>query len=133
MKYFLCFCSIIITVSLFAQDTVATFHIQKDSGVYTKVDTMPKFNGNIQLLFSRIEFPEKEIEAGIEGSVLIGFIIEKDGTMDSIRILKPVEVGLDSTAIRAVRTLPKKWIPGILNGKAVRIRETIPINFQLSK
>lgn len=133
MKYFICFCLINLSICIHAQST-ATFHIQKDSGVFATVDTMPKFNGNSTLFLQKnLQYPQLERDAGVSGTVYVGFIIEANGIMDSIRILRGIDPGLDSAALKAVRSLPKRWTPGILNGKPVRVNEGIPINFQLPK
>ncbi|HTA84405.1 MAG TPA: energy transducer TonB [Bacteroidia bacterium] len=93
---------------------------------------MPRFNGNLsQFLSEKVEYPIKEREDSIEGTVYIGFIIEKDGTMDSIKVLKGIDPTLDLEALKGVKKLPKKWKPGIQNGKPERVKYTIPIIFKL--
>jgi len=130
MRYVCSFLLIIISLPLFAQDSSATIHVQKDSGVYTKLDTMPNPIGG-KYFAELVDYPEKEREARIEGIVYVSFIIEKDGTMDSIKVVMPVEAGLDAAALKAINRFPKKWVPGIKNGKPVRVKEAIPINFSL--
>jgi protein TonB len=106
-----------------------TFHIQNEGDVYTKLDTMPRFNGNLYMYVqSKIIYPEQELDEGISGAVYIGFIIERDGALDSIKIVKGIDKGLDWAALQMVKTMPK-FIPGIKNGKTVRVQYSIPVNF----
>ncbi|HXB10418.1 MAG TPA: energy transducer TonB [Bacteroidia bacterium] len=116
---------------VFAQDSTLTFRIQNESHVYTQLDTMPQFKGDLYIYMqSKIIYPLRELEEGISGTVYVGFIVEKNGILDSIKIVQGVERGLDIAAIMAVKKMPK-FIPGIKNGKAVRVQYSLPVNFVL--
>ena len=118
MKFILFFCLINQSIFLFAQ---------QENKVQAKLDTMSQHTGEI-CVKRYIVYPMKEREEGIEGTVYVDFNIEKDGTMDSIRIIKGVEAGLDSAALNAVKSMPKKWVP-------LKEREqfTLPVKFTLIK
>ncbi len=113
MKCLISFCLTILSISLFAQD--------RDR----KLDTMSQHKGEM-IVTKYIFYPAKEKEEGIEGTVYIGFTIEKDGTMDSIKIIKGSEAGLDSAALNAVSSMPKKWLP-----VPSRVQFIIPVKFSL--
>jgi protein TonB len=84
-----------------------------------------------QYLASEIEYPKKEQRMGVEGKVYLSFIIEKDGSLTDIKVLKGISEGLDTEAVRVLKASPH-WEPGKQRGQPVRVRMTIPINFQLN-
>ena len=69
---------------------------------------------------------------GFTGKVIVTFVIEKDGTISDINVIKSLNPSFDKEAVRVVQLMPK-WIPGKQRGKAVRVRLTLPINFRLTK
>lgn len=77
-----------------------------------------------------LSYPQPAIEAGIEGKVYVGFVVEKDGSISQIKILRGVDRDLDREALRLVRQMPT-WIPGEKNGKKVRTSVRLPIVFKL--
>lgn len=98
------------------------------------VERQAEFLGGEQGLFTflrnTIHYPDTEFDAGIQGQVLIGFIVERDGRLVQVRTLGPVSPGLDQEAMRAVQQMPN-WIPARSNGKPVAMRVILPIQFQL--
>jgi periplasmic protein TonB len=70
-------------------------------------------------------------EAGASGRVILGFIIEKDGTLSNITVDRPAGNGFDEEALRVLK-MAKAWKPGVQNGQPVRVKFEIPINFQYS-
>ncbi|MBK6266762.1 energy transducer TonB [Marivirga sp. S37H4] len=88
-------------------------------------------DGFYKYLANEINYPRKEQRMGIDGKVYLTFIIEKDGSLTDIKVLKGVSEGLDQEAIRVLESSPE-WSPGKQRGQAVRVRMTIPINFQLN-
>ncbi|MDO5664262.1 MAG: TonB family protein [Bacteroidia bacterium] len=96
-----------------------------------------EFPGGIALMdvfLSKImEYPIPAIESGLQGRVLIDFIIEKDGTMTSVRVRKSVSRLLDDEAVRVIKQMAEtiKWTPGKVDGKIVRIKYTQPVVFRL--
>jgi protein TonB len=79
---------------------------------------------------SNIHYPQAELKQGIQGTVYVNFIVEKDGSLSNMRILKGVANGpaLDAEALRVMALMPK-WHPGSQNGKPVRVAYNLPIRF----
>ena len=99
--------------------------------VYTKVDTMPQFREDInKYIQDSIRYPQEAKEKKIQGTVYIGLIIEKDGSISNIKVLRSYYPILTNEAIRLVSTMPN-WIPGKQKGKTVRVQYIIPIHFNL--
>lgn len=100
----------------------------------TFVEQMPQFQGDdlYQYLGKKIKYPEDARLNKQTGKVIIQFIIEKDGTLSHIELLKSSGVkSLDEEALRVVKAMPP-WTPGKQNGKLVRTIYTLPISFQLN-
>lgn len=98
------------------------------------VENMPVFPGGVnalmQYLYKNTVYPQRAREAGISGTVYISFVIETDGCVTSIAVLREVAGGCTEEAIRVVSGMPR-WEPGRQRGKAVRVRLNLPINFKL--
>ncbi|MDR0546339.1 MAG: energy transducer TonB [Dysgonamonadaceae bacterium] len=95
------------------------------------VDTMPVFDGNLnQWLSSNIRYPIDAIELGQEGKVVLRFVVETDGSIGNIQILRSLYPSLDREAVRVVKKMPK-WKPGMQNGQTVRVYYTLPIHFRI--
>ncbi len=105
-----------------------------DSKVYNKVEQMPVFPGGQEALFNyickNVKYPPKAETNGIQGRVVVTFVITKEGKVKNVKILKKVDPNLDAEALRVVRSLPD-WIPGRKAGKAVNVKYTIPVTFRL--
>ncbi len=98
---------------------------------FITVEKMPRFNGDLNTwLRKNLRYPARCAEMGIGGKVFIEFVVEKDGSISSINIVRSADPDLSQEAIRVVKAMPK-WIPGMQRDKAVRVRFTIPITFQL--
>jgi TonB family protein len=116
-------------------DDVKNFsHVTADGQVYTVVDQMPEFNGGFEALgsylASNIEYPKKALQAGISGTVFTQFIVDTDGTITDVSVVKGLSDEIDSEAIRVVESMPA-WLPGKQEGKLVRVRFVIPIKFAM--
>ncbi|MDB5136672.1 MAG: hypothetical protein JWP37_3275, partial [Mucilaginibacter sp.] len=100
------------------------------------VDFMPEPVGGAaawaKFLNKNLRFPAPAQEEGIGGKVFLSFIIEKDGHLSNITVDRPAGHGFDEEALRVLK-LAKAWKPGMQNGQAVRVKYSIPINFQLSE
>ena len=105
-------------------------------GFFRIVETMPKFPGGdvalMSFLAQSIKYPVVALEQGIEGSVVCSFIIDKDGSITDIEIIRGIDVSLDKEAVRVIGLMPK-WSPGMQRDKAVRVKYTMPIRFRLQK
>lgn len=86
----------------------------------------------MKFLSENMRYPQVDIEMGNEGRVICTFVVEKDGTITDIRILRGVSPGIDKEAVRVVSEMPK-WNPGFQNGKPVRVRFTLPVHFKIAK
>ena len=107
---------------------------EDDNKIFYAVEQAPEFpGGNIALLRylqSEVKYPVIAQENGIEGTVTINFVVDKDGGISEARILRSVDNSLDKEALRVVNSLPK-WNPGKQGGKAVRVNYSVPIKFKL--
>jgi periplasmic protein TonB len=103
---------------------------------YTIVEEMPQFPGGrealAKYLSTSIQYPAKEKEAKIEGKVFVSFIVEKDGAISNVRVMKgvPGGPGLDAEAVRVISSMPK-WTAGKQSGRTVRVNMNQPIKFSL--
>ncbi|HEY9083567.1 MAG TPA: energy transducer TonB [Vicingaceae bacterium] len=104
--------------------------------VFVIVEEMPEFPGGKDSLYkflgANIVYPNKAKKDGIEGKVYVNFTIEKDGTINKVKVLRSVHPLLDEEAIRVVESFPK-WKPGKQKGKTVRVSYNLPLNFVLNK
>lgn len=98
------------------------------------VEQMPSFPGGPQALLNylseHINYPEEYEEICVQGRVVITFVVEKDGSLSDITVVKSLEKAFDEEALRAVKSMPK-WIPAMQNGEPVRAKYTVPITFRL--
>jgi len=101
---------------------------------FTWAEEMPKFQGSdaalLNFIAQNIKYPPIAIKAGIKGKVIVGFIVERDGSLSDINILKSIGGGCDEEAVRVLK-LTGNWNPGKQNGIPVRVRMTIPFVFSL--
>jgi len=81
-------------------------------------------------LSKKIQYPAAAKEAGTQGRVIVQFVVEKDGSLTDIKVVRGPGNGLDEEAVRVMKLAPK-WKHGVQNGKPVRVQFTIPINFTL--
>lgn len=98
------------------------------------LEDKPEFPGGQKALLTYIakntNYPEIAKENGIQGRVFVGFVIDKDGSVTNVRVLRSVDPYLDSEAERVVKSMPA-WKPGKQRGKAVKVQYQVPINFKL--
>jgi protein TonB len=104
---------------------------EEEPDVFIVVEKMPEMVGGIASLYSVLEYPELARRAGIEGLVVVQFVIEKDGSPTNLEVLKSANQILDAEALRAVALL--RFIPGMQRGKAVRVRFAVPVRFTLKQ
>ena len=104
--------------------------MEADNNVYDVVEQMPSFPGLQNWLASHINYPAVAEENGIQGRVIVSFIVEKNGSVSSVQVVKSVDPSLDREALRVVNSMPR-WTPGRLNGQPVRVKYTLPITFRL--
>jgi periplasmic protein TonB len=102
-----------------------------DNSVHDWVDQLPEFDGNIyQFIKDNLKYPQIAKENGTDGLVGLSFVIEKDGSIGEIKVLRNVRDGCTEEAIRVVKMMPK-WKPGMLRGMPVRAVFNLPVKFRL--
>lgn len=105
-----------------------------DDRVFTSVEQMPTFPGGEAELFryisSHIKYPEMAMANNVQGRVVVQFVVNKDGSIGEVKVARGQDPDLDREAVRVVKTLPR-FNPGKMNGQAVRVWYTLPINFKL--
>jgi tonB family C-terminal domain len=120
---------------LFFSFTTSTAQTKKNDMVFDVVEVMPQFPGGqiamMKYIMENIKYPKQIMEEGIQGRVTVSFIVEKDGRVSNVRLLRSVQSALDKEAIRVVKSMPK-WTPGKHNGKPVRVRFNLPVMFKLN-
>ena len=108
--------------------------VDKTVKAFDVVEQMPQFPGGTKELMTflseNVRYPETAHKAGVQGRVIANFIVEKDGSITEAKIVKSVSPELDAEALRVINSMPK-WIPGMQNDEAVRVKYTIPVTFQL--
>ena len=104
--------------------------------IFQIVEEMPAFPGGEQKLMEyvgkNIKYPQIARESGIQGRVFVGFVVEPDGSVSNVKLLRGIGGGCDEEAMRVIKNMPK-WKPGKLQGKAVRTQFNLPIQFVLPK
>jgi protein TonB len=104
--------------------------------IFTGTDHIPEFPGGMQELYNflstNIRYPAISRQKGIQGRVVITMVVEKDGTLSNIRLVRGVATDIDNEALRVMGLSPK-WKPGTQNGIPVRVAYAMPINFSLTK
>ena len=97
---------------------------------------MPQFPGGeaelMKYISNNIKYPPIAAENGIEGRVVVRFVVEKNGKVSDINILRSVDPSLDKEAARVIRSMPT-WIPGMQNGRNVAVYYTLPVLFKLQR
>lgn len=131
---FLLCCSLMLGYTALAQGE--TKPDDADSEVVVLAEQMPDFVGGDMALYEFISknmiYPKAAKENGIECKVIASFIIEKDGSLSTIKFLRTkIGYGIEEEAERILKLMPK-WQPGKQNGKAIRVRYTLPIKFQMN-
>ena len=110
--------------------------VEGESDIMLLPEEEPEFPGGmdslVQYFSNNLRYPEEAQKAGIEGKVYVRFVVEKDGSISNINILREIGGGCGKEAVRVVRAMPK-WKPGRNKGEAVRSQFNLPIRFQIPK
>ncbi|MBU3814923.1 MAG: TonB family protein [Candidatus Bacteroides intestinipullorum] len=123
------------TVESVPQDTVKADGLQgKNSTVYDMVEQAPEFPGGpqamMQFIKDNLKYPQIAKENGIQGRVILQFVVDETGQVTDPKVLHSIDPSLDTEAIRLVLSMPR-WIPGMQDGKAVAVKYTFPVMFSL--
>ena len=135
MKRVLLILALLFTyVMVNAQNNTGSKEKTSNKKIYDVVEMPPSFPGGQAALLawiaSHVNYPQKAMESRIEGRIIVGFVIECDGSVSQAKIIRSVDPLLDDEAIRVVMGMPK-WTPGRQNGKNVRVKYNVPVNFRL--
>lgn len=107
---------------------------EEENKVFDVVEEQPSFPGGqgalMQWLRDNIKYPVIAAENGIEGRVIVQFVVSKTGSISDVRVARGVDPSLDKEAVRVVSNMPK-WTPGKQNGTTVNVRYTLPVTFKL--
>lgn len=102
--------------------------------VFDVVEQMPSFPGGpsalMEWLSNNVKYPVVALENGVQGRVVVSFVVERDGSITDVKVVRGVDPSLDREASRVVRAMPR-WIPGKQNGSAVRVKYNVPVAFRL--
>ena len=106
----------------------------EENKIFTVVEQMPMYPGGdaalMQYLSSNIHYPAVAAENGVQGRVVVGFVVERDGSITDVNVMRSVDPSLDREAVRVVKNMPR-WTPGKQNGSAVRVKYQVPVTFRL--
>lgn len=104
--------------------------------IFVVVEKQPEFPGGntamMKFLSSNIKYPVIAQENGIHGRVICNFVVERDGSITDVQVVRGVDPSLDKEAVRVIQSMPK-WEPGKQRGSAVRVRFTLPVVFRLNQ
>lgn len=103
--------------------------------VFTIVEQMPEFEGGdmalMKWLAKNLEYPRQALRTQIEGTVMVSFMIDEQGQVKDVTLVRGIGMGCDEEAIRVISSMPS-WKPGKQNGQAVRVRRILPIKFKIT-
>lgn len=107
-----------------------------DTTVYKVVEQMAEYpEGNaamMKFIFSNLKIPVISVEEGIQGKIIIRFIVEKDGSLSNIEVIQPDIPEWKTELVEVMKSMPE-WIPGKQNGRPVRVEYTLPMNVHWQK
>lgn len=108
--------------------------VVEDNQIFVVVESMPEFPGGydalMKYLSENIKYPSLAKEMGIKGRVFLSFVVEKDGSVTDVRVLRGIGGGCDEEAVRVVENMPK-WKPGTQRNNPVRVQFNLPVKFTL--
>ncbi len=113
---------------------VVVEEVVEEETIFHVVEEMPSFPGGdaecMRFLNKNIKYPTIAQENGIQGRVILQFVVNKDGSIVDVTVARSVDPYLDKEAVRVVKMMPK-WKPGKQRGKPVRVKYTLPVMFRL--
>ena len=119
-----------------SNNAAAESQATKADAIHEVVDEPPSFPGGdaaqIAFLSNNLRYPAVAMEQGIQGRVVTQFVVDKDGSITDVKVVRSLDPMLDKEAVRLVKSMPK-WTPGKLNGSPVRVKYILPISFRLEE
>lgn len=125
-----------VDIKDYVEEAVVEEEIIEEEIPFAIIEEKPSFMGGdptqtfTKWVYSQIEYPEIAKENGIQGRVIVTFIVDTDGQIKNIKVLRGVDPSLDKEAVRVISKSPK-WAPGKQRNKPAKVRYNFPINFQL--
>jgi len=117
-----------------AEDTAQIKNVESTEKTFEVVEQMPTFSGGdaalMKYLSENIKYPKAAEKAGEQGRVVVNFIVEKDGAISNVNVVRSVTPTLDAEAVRVIKAMPK-WVPGKQDGQFVRVKYNVPVSFRL--
>lgn len=111
--------------------------INTSKEVFAYTDEMPYFKGGINemvgFLGNNIIYPNEELQDGIQGTVVVEFIMKSNGQMTDFKVVRPISPALDREALRITKLMQGKWVPGKMDNRKVDVRFRLPVKFQIQK
>ena len=108
---------------------------EKEDEIFLVVENKPEPHGGIGKFYEYIgknmKYPKQARKLGVEGTVIIEMVVDKDGSLTDFKVLKGIGAGCDEEALRVLKSAPK-WKPGKQRGRAVKVKMTVPMRFKLS-
>lgn len=104
---------------------------EDEEEIFVVVEQMPQLEGGLGAIQSKINYPEMAMKAGIEGRVVVQFVIDENGNVTNPVVVRGIGGGCDEEALRAVKQV--KFTPGRQRGKPVKVRYSLPVSFKLEK
>ena len=128
---------IMALMAVFGLTTVSaqkTIVAKKNQKVFDIVEQMPEYPGGQAALFEfiskNVKYPDDAVKKKVEGKVFVTFVVDTDGKITDVSLMRKVFPSLDAEAIRVISAMPN-WIPGKQKGQVVRVKYTVPIMFRL--
>ena len=121
------------------QEYIAPVNVEEEESaeeaqIFMVVESMPEYPGGEAALYKylaeNIKYPQMAKESGIQGRVFVTFVVERNGSVTDVRVLRGIGGGCDEEAIRVVQSMPQ-WTPGKQRGKSVRVQYNLPVKFTL--
>lgn len=135
MKKFFTLLLFTAAVSMAYAQQPASNNNTDDDVVFSVVEQEPEYPGGEEAMYKflsdNLVYPKAAREKGIQGKVIVEFVVEKNGKISNVKAVKCVSPELDAEAVRVISKMPK-WKPGVLRGEKVRSTFRLPINFQLN-
>ena len=101
-----------------------------EDGIYAVCEKMPEYSGGMDKLEEHFILETSKLENAESGSVFVSFIVNIDGNLENVKVVKSINEQQDKLAITALKNTPAKWVPGSSDGKPVRVKMTYPVNFK---
>ncbi len=117
-------------------DAMVTETAGRGNDPFVSVEIDPAFPGGMEAFVEYVQqnyrYPARAVESGVTGKIILSFIVERDGSLTDIRIVRDLKFGTGEEAVRLLKASPK-WTPGVQNGREVRVAYTLPITLDLSQ